>query len=144
MDLHLFSVDLDEVMQYRKLWLGSGIDRSPIYDGDRSDGAKHLIWIQGDKVAGIASIVPDMKKVGADNILWRLRAISIDPELRGKGVSEYFVKAVIAFAKRRNMYPVYGSSRINETTLYESLGAIVCENSYELNGMGSHVDFVFA
>lgn len=143
MTIALFSVDLDEVMQYRQDWLGFST-ATPNYTGDQSEEAKHLVWIFGDKVAGIASIVPDMKKVGPDNIQWRLRAMAIHPEHRGNGKSEEFLQAVLAFAKKRGVYPLYGSGRLGTTALYEKLGAIVCENSYEIAGHGPHVDFVFA
>lgn len=143
MTMTLFSVDLDEVQQHRQLWLGLSA-AAPSYAGDKSDEAKHVIWVWDDKVAGIASIVPDMKKVGADNIYWRLRAMAIDPAHRGNGKGDEFLKAVLDFAKRKNMYPLYGASRESSRQLYEKFGAIISEKPYDIADQGLHVDFVFA
>lgn len=143
MALTLFAVDFDEVEKHRHNWLNSA-SGSPVYVGDRSPEAKHLIWIYGDEVAGIASIVPDMKKVGADNINWRLRAMTIAPAHRGNGRGEEFLHSVINFAKKKNVYPFYGSCKEGATGMYKGLGAIVCPKTYEINDQGLHVDFIFA
>lgn len=143
MTLTLFSVDLDEVQRYRQLWLDP-LAFVTVHNGDLADKAKHLIWVCDDEVAGIASIVPDMKKVGADNINWRLRAIAIEPARRREGKGEEFLLGILAFAKRKNRYPLYGASRADSIALYEKLGAVICDKPYELADQGLHVDFVFA
>jgi len=139
----LFSVELSEVQLYRRRWLGFS-DDAPLYTGDTSDAAKHIIWVHDDRVAGIASIVPDMKKVGADNINWRLRAMAIDPIHRGSGKSDEFLKAIVNFAKDRNVYPLYGASKESSRRVYEDQGAIIIEKPYAIGDKGLHLDFVFA
>jgi GNAT superfamily N-acetyltransferase len=143
MTMTLFSVEFEEVQQHRQLWLGLSA-ANQTYTGDKSEEAKHIIWVCEDKIAGIASIVPDMKKVGADNIYWRLRAMAIDPLHKGTGKGDEFLQEVLAFAKRKGRYPLYGASRENSTQLYEKLGAIIAEKPYDIADQGLHVDFVFA
>lgn len=143
MTMTLFAADFDEIKKYRQLWLGRAAGEL-IYDADSDERAKHLIWIYGDRVAGIASIVPDMKKVGADNINWRLRGMAIDPMYRGNGKGEDFLQAVVNFAKKKSLYPLYGAVRQDATEMYRNLGAIISEKSYDIGGQGAHVDFVFA
>ena len=143
MTMTLFSVELEEVQQHRQLWLGLST-AAQTYTGDRSEEAKHVIWVCNDEVAGIASIVPDMKKVGADNIYWRLRAMAIAPLHRGTGKGDEFLQAVIDFAKRKGCYPLYGASKESSRQLYERFGAIISEKPYDIADQGLHVDFVFA
>lgn len=143
MTMTLFAVDFDEVKKHRQLWLDQS-STSVAYSADLDEDAKHLVWIYNDQIAGIASIVPDMKKVGADNINWRLRGMAIDPTYRGNGKGEEFLQAVLDFAKKKNIYPLYGAARQDSTQMYEKLGAIICHKTYEIGDQGSHVDFIFA
>ena len=110
-----------------------------VVDGESSPDAGWYAAVRDDTVVGTAGVFPesppDSDVVGA----WRVRAMAIEEELRGMGIGDMLLDAVLDHVRRAGGRHVWCSARTPAEGFYERAGFRQVGDVYEPPGLGPHV-----
>ncbi|MBL6996883.1 MAG: GNAT family N-acetyltransferase [Phycisphaerales bacterium] len=100
------------------------------FDADDNPQTIHLAIKQDDEIIAVVSLLPEEK----NGCQWRLRGMAVKEELRGHGVGQELIAALLAMVDER----VWCTARKNVADFYLKNGFEIFGEEFTMNDM-SHV-----
>jgi predicted GNAT family N-acyltransferase len=120
-----------EVLDLRHRVLRPGQPReSAHFPGDEAQDTRHWVAVQSDRVVGVVSVM----RAESDGVLWQLRGMAVDPDLRGQGVGEQ----LLLQTQREVAEPLWCNAREAVVGFYTRYGWKTVGPPFEIAGVGPH------
>jgi len=104
---------------------------------DEIDGAFHLGYFDGDKLATVVSLHPqnygEIKGIG-----YQLRGMATLAQYQGKGFGKLIVDHAVHLLKQKNADYIWCNARKVASKFYSDCGFEIISEEFEINGIGPH------
>jgi predicted GNAT family N-acyltransferase len=100
------------------------------FPGDDDGQTRHWVAVQSDRVVGVVSVM----HAPSEGVLWQLRGMAVDPDLRGLGVGEQ----LLLQTQREVSQPMWCNAREAVVGFYEKYGWKAVGPTFEIAGVGPH------
>jgi ribosomal protein S18 acetylase RimI-like enzyme len=112
-----------------------------VFGGDDSAGSFHAGAFVGEKLVGVATIVPEAL-AGHDARSWRVRGMATLAEVCGHGHGASLLEACLEHARKQGGAIAWCHARTSAQGFYERAGFVVEGEEFELPAIGPHVVMV--
>jgi predicted GNAT family N-acyltransferase len=97
------------------------------FDADDDPRTIHLAMKDGEEIVSIVSLLPEEK----EGCPWRLRGMAVKDELRGQGVGQQLLVALLAMVDK----PIWCTARKNVKDFYLKNGFTIFGDEFTMNDM---------
>jgi len=97
------------------------------FDADDDPRTIHLAMKDGEEIVSIVSLLPEEK----EGCPWRLRGMAVKDELRGQGVGQQLLVALLAMVDK----PIWCTARNNVQDFYLKNGFTIFGDEFTMNDM---------
>jgi GNAT superfamily N-acetyltransferase len=109
------------------------------FEGDRRPGALHVGAYAGDRLVGVASVVPDRHPGSSDPNAWRVRGMAVVHDARSAGIGGMLLERCVNHARHRGATLVWCNARVRAIPFYARHGFVAEGDVFDVGVIGPHV-----
>jgi predicted GNAT family N-acyltransferase len=125
-------------LRFQVLWPHLSGPNECVIDPDKEEETFHMAAILNEEIIGTSTVIIDKNNAFPQADQYRLRAMATAPKVRGKGVGEKIIQAIISELKKRKCEILWCDARLTATGFYEKLGFKTEGKVYEVPNIGPH------
>lgn len=99
----------------------------------------HLAAVGDDRVVGVTTAIHEPPPGSAHPAAWRLRGVAVRPEHQGIGIGRKLLRECERRVRAAGGEMLWCNARTNVIEFYERLDFVVASDTFELEGIGPHV-----
>lgn len=96
----------------------------------------------GERLVGVASLLPETPEGEIQTRQWRIRGMAVESDQRGRGCGHQLLEACLHAARTRGGTRVWCNARTTAAGFYDRHGFRVEGDAFSLPGIGPHLRMV--